>query len=111
MGTHQWNNLTTDDFQKAMEAAEQHSHPEIETAEETITNLFAASNQLRDALIVVASNAQLQHALAVLKTAFREMHASMEISTEIARARERFNRTDEETDDDTTAAEEETNEG
>lgn len=111
MGEPTWKELSFDDLKRAMEEAEQYEQPNELSAPATITELFVASRQLRDALIVIASNAKLEHALPVLKAAFREMHATMEISTEIARARERFNRTAEDNDDNTADAEEETNEG
>lgn len=109
----QWEDLTRPQIFEALETASQRPVFKPGDPQATVEELFALGESLRDHLIAVAANANVEHVPPILEVVFRGMKGAMDIATEIAKARVRYaGETAESEDNDAApATEEETNEG
>ena len=112
MNEQQWEDLTPQQVHAALEAASKRPVTKPGTPQETVEELFALGESLRDHLIVVSANASLEHVVPILNVMFDGMKTAMEISTQIAKARSLYSGegVKEGTNDTEHSAEEETNE-
>lgn len=108
-----WEELRPQQIHDALEAASKRPVSKPQTPEATVEELFALGESLRDHLIVVSANANIEHVAPILNVVFDRMKTAMEISTQIAKARTLYSGEgiEEGTDDTEHSTEEETNEG
>ncbi|MBU5654483.1 hypothetical protein KPA07_06100 [Corynebacterium aurimucosum] len=113
MNEQPWEELTPQQVHAALEAASKQPVGKPQTPQDTVEELFALGESLRDHLIVVSANASLDHVVPILNVVFDGMKTAMEISTQIAKARALYSGEgiEEDTNDEAPTSEEETNEG
>lgn len=113
MNEQTWEDLTPQQVHAALEAASKRPVGKPQTPKDTVEELFALGESLRDHLIVVSANASLDHVVPILNVVFDGMKTAMEISTQIAKARTLYSGEgiEEDANDEAPTAEEETNEG
>lgn len=108
-----WEELSPQQIHDALEAASKRPVSKPQTPQDTVEELFALGESLRDHLIVVSANANIEQVPPILNVAFDRMKTAMEISTQIAKARALYSGEgiEEGTNDTEHSTEEETNEG